>query len=367
MRQRACRTKFWLVSILLGVLLAGGALMGPQAASAVDSGPTAITGEGLCMQRIFIGNTTTAVTNSNKLNCTANDISIARALSATCIGPNCIDANTCEEGKTFTLNATFQVDVTANSRYDAGFFFRIDGGDSARGDGSTASGVCSINWLDAPGTPGQQLDGDSCGDLNANTYENVTFTIPGVSCTDSGDGNVKLPNCTSWHSNQGTACTAPTSASDPHRFDFHPDTKSKCVCDDTFTVPIGVRKPEGSVVKTATQAVVTYSVTVTNTSTVDTTVTSLLDSIYLELLDATNAAVQNNNCPGKNWNLPNQNDSQSCTFDAKLTTTTACFKNIVTATLHKTADGADTKNDVTVNGNTSISVGLNVGECPTTP
>jgi hypothetical protein len=35
-------------------------------------------------------------------------------------------------GTTFDLTATFETVVTANARYDAGFFFRIDGGSNAR-------------------------------------------------------------------------------------------------------------------------------------------------------------------------------------------------------------------------------------------
>ena len=97
--------------------------------------------------------------------------------------------------------------MTANARYDAGFFFRIDGGTNARGDGSNATGQCSLSALTPSVSPALDPgDGDTCGDLNAGTYE-LTFTIPQVLCQDSdGDGFLNLPNCTSWHSNQGTAC-----------------------------------------------------------------------------------------------------------------------------------------------------------------
>jgi hypothetical protein len=369
MKRRGYRTK--LVPILIGVLVVGALLVGAQAASAADSGGT-VTGEGLCMQRIFIGNDTTAVTNSNKLNCTANDISVAKALSATCSGANCVDANTCDEGKTFDLIATFQVNVTANSRYDAGFFFRIDGGDDARGDGTSASGVCSLSWLTPPpptNIPVLDLDGDTCGDLNAGTFTNITLSIPGVLCKESEiePGRVALPNCTSWHSNQGTVCDAPlASASDANRFDFHPDTKSKCTCDDTFTIPIGVKKPTGSVSKTATQADVTYSVTVTNTSALDVQVTKLLDnkvggsgsitSVHDKIQSTTCAVPQDLDPAG------GANDSYTCTFVVRFANpgTAGDLANTVTATLHRTADGADTTNDLDVTGSTKINVNLDV-------
>ncbi len=153
-----------------------------------------------CMQRIFMGPNAT-VSGANQLNCTANDIRLSGALS--------VSPATCIAGQKFDLTATFRTAVTANSRYDAAFFFRIDGGATARGDGSTASGTCSVTQLDPAITPAQSIDADSCGDLNAGIFDTVTFTIPQVECLDSnGDGFLNLPNCTSWHSNQGTACTA---------------------------------------------------------------------------------------------------------------------------------------------------------------
>jgi len=193
-----------------------------------------------CMQRAFMG-PTASVSSSNLLNCTANDISVARALSVT--------PSKCTAGTTIDLTATFQVNVTANARYDAAFFFRIDGGANARGDGGSATGKCSMTQLDPAVSPAQQIDGDSCGDLNAGVYTNVTFTIPGVLCQDTdNDGFLNLPNCTSWHSNQGTACNR----TDNNPFDANPDTKSKCKCDDTFQVPVTVEKGSITVTKDVT-------------------------------------------------------------------------------------------------------------------
>jgi hypothetical protein len=75
------------------------------------------------MQRIFMGPPPATMTSANKLNCTANDISLALATS--------VSPTTCFEGSTIDLTATFEVVVTANARYDAGFFFRLDGGSNA--------------------------------------------------------------------------------------------------------------------------------------------------------------------------------------------------------------------------------------------
>jgi hypothetical protein len=252
-------------SLFLGALALGGLLLGAQPASAVDSGPT-VEGN-ICMQKVFGGST---VTSSNQLNCTANDIRISRAIS--------VSPTSCIAGTTFDLTATFETIVTANARYDAGFFFNVGGGASAR----DVNGTCSLSQLNRAIPPALNLDGDVCGDLNAGTF-NVTFTIPGVLCQDrDGDGQLNLPNCTSWHSNQGTACTLATSTDGSGA---KPDTKSKCVCDDTFQVPVTVEHPNIGVVKDASPTIVdepggdvTFTVIVSNPATsTSVTLTSLVD------------------------------------------------------------------------------------------
>src|SRR5437773_1932585 len=119
---------------LIPGFVVGGLLLSGQPASAVDNGPS--LSPSACMQRAFIGPTGN-VTNANRLNCTANDIRLSKATS--------VSPSSCVEGTTFDLTATFETNVTANARYDAGFFFRTDGGSNARGDGNTAGGVCSLS------------------------------------------------------------------------------------------------------------------------------------------------------------------------------------------------------------------------------
>ena len=294
------------IPLLVGVFMLGGPLAGVRPASAVDSGPTQ-SGE-ICMQKVF----GTPVASSNKLNCTANDIRLSRAIS--------VSPSTCIDGETFNLTATFEVNVTANARYDAGFFFRTDGGTNARGDGNAASGICSLSALDVPpAVPGLKLDGDTSGDLNAGTYSNVTFTIPGVLCRDlDDDGFLNLPNCTSWHSNQGTNCNINAA------FDFHPDTKSKCVCDDTFQVPVRVETATLEVQKDVspdevpeTGGTVTYTVQVTNQAQfVSVTITSLVDSEYGNIGDPNNSNVTENTCPDLVGDVLAPLGTTSCSFKA---------------------------------------------------
>jgi len=301
-RREATRSGLQIVAIAAGALLMSGI------ANAVDDGPT-ISDAG-CMQKQFGA----PVTNSNRLNCTANDIALSRAIA--------VSPTTCVRGTTFDLTATFEVNVTANSRYDAGFFFRTDGGPNARGDGTQAAGECSLSALSVPGTPppALNLDGDSCGDMNASpapTPHQVTFTIPDVSCTAApGTNRLRLPNCTSWHSNQGTACEIGDAG------DFKPDTKSKCVCDDTFTVPVTVEDATLIVTKTADPTsvpepgqTVTFTVTIENAATIeDVEIESIIDDVFANL--GTNTTDLTNTCDDLIGDTvePGAANTVSCTF-----------------------------------------------------
>jgi len=290
--------------------------LGAQPATAQDNGPTQ-TGE-ICMQKVY----GTPVKNSNRLNCTANDIRIS-GVATDAQGNPLVSPESCIEGTEFTLTATFEVDVTANSRYDAGFFFRIDGEGTARGEGSDAAGMCSLSALDPSIPPALELDGDTCGDLNSGIYE-ATFTIPGVMCVGVDDPDnpgkkiLRLPNCTSWHSNQGTSCNINDA------FSFDPDTKSKCVCDDDFTVPVIVETATLAVVKDAsptsvpeTGGEVTYSVQVTNEAQfVSVELTTLTDDIYGDIADPGNPNITENTCDSLVGVVLAPGQMASCSFKA---------------------------------------------------
>lgn len=287
---------------LLGALL----LCSTTALSAV-SGPTQ-DGE-ICMQKIF----GTPVAPSNRLNCTANDISLSRVVS--------VSPEACIKGSTFDVTATFEVNVTANGRYDPGFFFRTDGGLNARGDGPTAEGTCSLSALTPPpppNAPALQLDGDTCGDLNSGTFQ-VTFVIPDVECSDfDNDGKLNLPYCTSWHSNQGTVCDIGEAS------DFKPDTKSKCVCDDNFELDITVEDAELSVEKSASpnqvpepEGTVTYTVRIENIAEFESVVIeTIVDDIFGDLAAASNPDVTDNTCDELVGDTLEPGDWVECTFKA---------------------------------------------------
>lgn len=288
-------------------------------AMAVDPEPNGetITAEDICMQKIFGA----PVTGSNRLNCTANDIRLSEAIR--------VSPETCIAGETIPLlSATFLVNVTANSRYDAGFFFRTDGTGTARGTGTNATGECSLSMLEPPPpTNGDvlDLDGDECGDLNAGSFE-VTFEIPDVKCIAApGTNELRLPNCTSWHSNQGTQCqiSEPFSTNDAGQ--FRPDTKSKCVCDDDFTVPVIVE--DATIIVTKTPSVsslpepggtVTYTVDIENAAEfVSVTIASIIDDQFGNL-GTNEMGFAVNDCPSLIGDTLAPGGTTSCSFSAEI-------------------------------------------------
>jgi hypothetical protein len=321
--------------VLLSLLVLGAFAAIPQAAFAQLDGVSEIDS---CMQTAF----GTPVTNANKLNCAANDIRLSRATS--------VSPDSCISGEMFDLTATFETNVTANSRYDATFFFRVDGGSNARGDGTNATGSCSVSQLNV-GPDAKELDGDTCWDLNAGTYS-LTFLIEDVLCDDSdGDGFLNLPNCTSWHSNQGTLCEIGS----PYN-DAKPDTKSKCVCDDTFQVPVRVVPPDGYIGKVATQAVVSYQITVHNTSGKAATLSGLSDTIYGNITSV-QGAIQSTGCSNGGSIAANDATPYTCSFTVLVSNpgSSSSVDNTVSGTLTN-SDGS-----ASVFGSTKVVVDLDYG------
>jgi len=328
MRPSSLEMKVWVITLTA-------ALAGPQVASA------ATVTDGVCMQRTYGGPT---VTSSNKLNCTANDIAIARAVSAS--------PETCTSGELFDLTATFEVNVNATERYDAGFYFRVDGGPNARGP----AGECSLTTLDVPpvaGEPWSNRDGDYCGDFQSAGTVLVTIDIGEVLCSDTdGDHFLNLPNCTSWHSNRSTPCGTETQAI--------PETKSKCKCDDTFQVPVIVESPTGAVVKTAKSAVVTYEVQVKNNSqTRSVTIKTLVDDIYGSITTVHDEVLTTNCSTLINDVVGPGGTSDACQYTIAYANpgTEGDLTNTVTAHIKATTSPFE---EVDVEGSATINVNLDV-------
>ena len=296
-RSEWCGRKLFTITmavVLLGSTSAIAAITAGQNDGFTVVGPAAPNSNGdYCMQQVYSGS---SISSSNLLNCTANDVKISKATEF-CVqaldsngnpkgSPTCgtsppaagSDPVTCNANEMIQLTAKFQVDVNASSRFDESFYFRVDGGATARGTGGiggSVSGQCSLTNLkvggDTPNFPNSSIvteakasDRDSCGDLNQGSSF-VTFTLP-VKCVGDANGKLKLPNCTSWHSNSATQCAlnVPTA-------DSAPETKSKCNCDDGFTLDILVEHPTITVTKSADPTSlpepggnVNYTVTVKN-------------------------------------------------------------------------------------------------------
>ncbi|MGW8185328.1 MAG: prealbumin-like fold domain-containing protein [Candidatus Moraniibacteriota bacterium] len=177
-----------------------------------SSGSTITNG---CMDDLYPGN----------LVCSANDIDIADVTEIMINDDGCAFP-----GDTVTFTANWNVEASANERYDVGLYFSTDG--DPNNDGAY-TGSCSITTLpNSPTPPWFDFDGDFCGDASSST--NVTPTIQQtVQCLDTdGDNKLNLPYCTSWRQNDDDVCNSP--------LDAFPGAPSKCNCDKGFEIPITV-------------------------------------------------------------------------------------------------------------------------------
>ena len=174
------------------------------------------------------------------LNCTANDVVLAGANNIKILDDGCA-----YPGDEVTFEADFQVVLNAKERYDIGIYFGTDG--DINGDGAL-TGTCSISTLDYEGsfTGGLyvDLDGDTCGDINAlNSPLSQPIQIT-TKCIGNENNKLILPYCTSWRqSGANEYCNSPLLA--------YPGSPSKCKCDPGFIVDIDVPSATLEVTKTA--------------------------------------------------------------------------------------------------------------------
>jgi uncharacterized repeat protein (TIGR01451 family) len=283
-------------------------LLGCVAASAVVfvRPAPAVTVTGGCMDDLFPGT----------LNCNANDIQIARATNIQITDPCSFP------GDSVTFNATFQVVLTAQTRYDIGLYFATDGDPNRNG---ALTGTCLVSNLNlTPDPPFVNLDPapDSCGDINStHSPMNVTINSFTTTCIDSdGDGRLNLPNCSSWRQpGANELCTSPLQA--------FPGAPSKCRCDLGFNIDIPVPPATLTVVKTANPTsrnepggTVRFTVSIRNDSAdpVNTvTITTLNDNVFGNLRSAANTAVSNNTCLTLDTSV-GAGETVTCAFDAPI-------------------------------------------------
>ncbi|MBC7172160.1 MAG: hypothetical protein H5U40_07040 [Polyangiaceae bacterium] len=224
--------------------------------------------------------------NNSKLQCTANDVRIAGVQEGSiCVEDGdgdpttCLENEagepTCIEGTTVTFTATFEVQLSAQARYDIGLYFDVNG--DPEGDGAL-TGTCELNTID-PTNSNHFLNLDAapdvCGDIAEipqHQPQLVTLEVT-TECVDNGEGQLLLPNCTSWRQpGANEVCDEAT--------DAYPGSPSKCNCQPDFSIPVSVEAGTAAVTKTATAACITYEVEVENTTTTRTLALTDLDDEF---------------------------------------------------------------------------------------
>jgi Domain of unknown function DUF11 len=273
-------------SVALTVLIVGGGLLfGPQAASAQT-----------CIQDVW-----KAHGNNQNLTCTANDVTLSTATNINIVsgGGECVIENgvrvcRCFAGQTFTFTADFQMDLTADTRYDVGFYIATDG--DPNNDGAI-TGQCQATASLASNTPAANfinLDattqpGDVCGDITGpfNTAHNPLFVTAQITtqCPLTPGENLSLDFATTWRQpGSNEVCDGTGNGTTTN--DVFPGSPSKCNT-GTLTLPIISIVTDFSVIKDALTASVpetggsaTYNVTVNNTTTTTLTLLSLNDVPY---------------------------------------------------------------------------------------
>ncbi|MDO3385454.1 hypothetical protein QWI17_06325 [Gilvimarinus sp. SDUM040013] len=200
----------------------------------------------------------------------------------------------CTQGDTvsLTVRVEFENGGGANNRYDLGFFVG-DNGDSTIGGAS-----CTFASLTPQGGaidltsgvgPYQDLDGDSCGDLDSSNPTYRDIVLPNTLCKDDdGDGQVDVDFIISWDNNGSSA-----DCSDPNDSTLFEPNPPKCLSSADFDLPVQVEPaPSISVTKVALPAEleapggdVTFSIAIHNDSsaTDPVTITSLTDAPYGDL------------------------------------------------------------------------------------
>jgi hypothetical protein len=271
------------------VIVVGGLLLGAQPVSAQT-----------CIQDVW-----KAHGNTQNLTCTAKDVTLSTASNidiltgGSCTIENGVKVCKCFSGGTVTFTADFRMDLTADTRYDIGFYIASDG--DPNNDGAK-TGLCSATASLVENTqPSLYSNGNStfinldaspdiCGDITGplRTAHNPVIVRQTITaeCEESTSGKLELPFCTTWRqpgSNQTCLGTGNGTTSN----DVYPGSPSKCNC-GTLVVDILIETARITVTKTAltpsvpeTGGSATYSVTVHNDAVVaDVTLDSLTDDKY---------------------------------------------------------------------------------------
>jgi hypothetical protein len=208
--------------------------------------------------------------NNQNLTCSAKDVALSNVTNINITaGGQCVNGVCkCFAGGDVTFTADFQMNLTADTRYDIGFYIATDGDITTTG---ALTGQCSSTNVTAQNSSTfHNLDPapDTCGDITGalNTAYNPqivrqTITMP---CTSApGTDQLALPWCTTWRQpGSNTVCQSAN--------DAYPGSPSKCNCGlmtisiftETASITVDKKVTSGPVPETGGSA--SYSVTVSN-------------------------------------------------------------------------------------------------------
>jgi hypothetical protein len=267
-------------------LVGAGLLFGPRAASAQT-----------CINDVW-----KAHSNSQDLTCTANDVTLSAATNINItVGGSCNPTTgvcQCFAGQPLTFTADFRMDLTAQARYDVGFYLATDG--DPNNDGAL-TGVCSASAslagntqngtfinLDSPVNGGSQPT-DVCGDITGqlNTAHNPIFVRATVNttCPAAAGQQLQLPFATTWRqTGANQVCLGTGNGTTTN--DVFPGSPSKCnkgvltldITSVTTSIVVTKEALTPSVQETGGSAA--YSVKVQNTSAIAVTLQTLTDDKY---------------------------------------------------------------------------------------
>jgi hypothetical protein len=221
--------------------------------------------------------------------CTANDLEVQLV---TVDGPSgCTEGEQVAATVSFIIsrNANFLAQRAAKERTSIGFFIGENGEPVIEGASCTFSSLVPLAPpLDLAGGSGgyRDLNGDACGDIDADDVTVHRVTTDQLLCEDSdGDGRLDIDLAVTWAGNPNAQCTDPGDAAD-----FFPAQSSKCLLATAVDLDIPVESPPVITLrKTASPPAlpapggpVTFTVSLFNASdtTDPVTIDSLVDDVH---------------------------------------------------------------------------------------
>jgi hypothetical protein len=220
--QQHRRLLLWLTAALAAMAMT--LVIGVQTAAAQDVG--------LCVQdQALLDNDP----NNNNLQCTANDVTIAKY--------NILNGVTsCIAGEDVTVELQAEVVGGSQARYDIGLFIALDGG-------TGLTGLCSRDFLTPTATVGGSTNltsgvgpflnlennADKCGDVQQNQLNLRNLQTITIKCEDEdNDGILDVGSCISWENQDDVTCTS--------LLQTIPGAQSKCRCEPVQIGNVVVKK-----------------------------------------------------------------------------------------------------------------------------